>query len=192
MDTTEFWRIIDSARGRAGEGLAFAEALVEVLAARPPREILQYHERFEEFHAALYRWDLWAAGYLIGGGCSDDGFIDFRAGVIALGQAWYERAAAAPDSLAEHPEVSAAAVADDDAVFDELVNYAAAYAFERLTGDEDDFYEAWDAYAAERSAVPASAADVAEDMGERFSFDDAELHRRLPHLAALFLGDLAR
>ena len=39
-------------------------------------------------HAVLYRWDMWAAAYLIGGGCSDDGFIDFRAGLIAQGLDW--------------------------------------------------------------------------------------------------------
>jgi hypothetical protein len=43
--------------------------------------------------------------YLIGGGCSDDGFIDFRAGLIAQGRDWYERAAASPDDLADHPDV---------------------------------------------------------------------------------------
>lgn len=36
-------------------------------------------------HGALYRRDLWAAAYIIGGGCSDDSFIDFRAGLIAQG-----------------------------------------------------------------------------------------------------------
>ncbi|MEU1251459.1 DUF4240 domain-containing protein [Micromonospora arida] len=41
-------------------------------------------------------WDVWAAAYLIGGGCSDDSFIDFRAGVIALGREWYERVLASP------------------------------------------------------------------------------------------------
>jgi len=54
-------------------------------------------------HTALYRWDVPAAAYLIGGGCSDDGFIDFRAGLTAQGRDWYEKLAASPDSLADHP-----------------------------------------------------------------------------------------
>jgi hypothetical protein len=37
---------------------------------------------------------VWAAAYLIGGGCSGDAFIDFRAGVIAQGRDWYEKVAA--------------------------------------------------------------------------------------------------
>ncbi|MEV7233888.1 DUF4240 domain-containing protein [Streptomyces sp. NPDC051020] len=87
----------------------------------------------------MYRWDVWAAAYLIGGGCSDDSFMDFRAGLIALGRDWYERAAACPDSLAEHPAVIAAAEAqEDEAVFYEDVNYAASGAFKRIAGDEED------------------------------------------------------
>ena len=34
--------------------------------------------------------------YLIGGGCSDDAFTDFRAGIIAQGRDWYEKVAASP------------------------------------------------------------------------------------------------
>ncbi|WP_312847633.1 DUF4240 domain-containing protein [Streptomyces sp. WAC08241] len=53
-----------------------------------------------------------------GGGCSDDSFIDFRAGVTSLGREWYERVAAAPDSLAEHPVVAEAVQAHrDEALF---------------------------------------------------------------------------
>lgn len=47
--------------------------------------------------------------YLIGGGCSDDRFSDFTAGLVALGREWYERASACPDSLAGHPAVRTAA-----------------------------------------------------------------------------------
>ncbi|WP_078992878.1 DUF4240 domain-containing protein [Streptomyces sp. MMG1121] len=40
---------------------------------------------FDQLHAASFRWDAWAAGYLIGGSCSDDAFMDFRAGLVARG-----------------------------------------------------------------------------------------------------------
>ncbi|WP_412769018.1 DUF4240 domain-containing protein [Micromonospora zamorensis] len=66
---------------------------------------------------------MWAAAYLIGGGCSDDSFIDFRAGVIALGREWYERVLVSPDGLADQPAVrQAAAEEDDGALFAESVN----------------------------------------------------------------------
>ncbi|GEC07545.1 hypothetical protein SSP24_52000 [Streptomyces spinoverrucosus] len=178
MDIDRFWQLIESARSSAATvGKPLDEVLVSLLADRQPQEILAYAARFDEVHDGLYRWDVWAAAYLIGGGCSDDGFIDFRAGVIALGREWYERTTAEPDSLAEHPAVVVATSAHhDEALFYEAMNYTASSAFERLTGDPDAFYEAWAGY------LPADEEGRAEaDMGEDFDFDDAEeMHRRLP------------
>src|SRR5205823_6840092 len=54
----------------------------------------------------LYRHDMWAGAYLIGGGCSDDGFISFRARLIAQGRDWYKKAS--PDSLPTIPPWQAA------------------------------------------------------------------------------------
>ncbi|MFF4789340.1 DUF4240 domain-containing protein [Streptomyces sp. NPDC001276] len=186
MDIDRFWHLIESARSSAAStGKPLDEVLVSLLAGRPPQEILEYAARFDEVHDDLYRWDVWAAAYLIGGGCSDDSFIDFRAGVIALGREWYERTAAEPDSLAEHPAVVKAAQAHrDEVLFYEDMNYAANGAFERLTGDPDAFYEAWAGYRPADEQVRAEA-----EMGEDFDFDDAEeMHRRLPRLARLYPG----
>ncbi|WP_405583617.1 DUF4240 domain-containing protein [Streptomyces sp. NBC_01190] len=201
MGTDDFWHLVETARSRMTAAGGFDRALVELLAAGSQREVLGYHERFEELLGALYRWDVWAAAYLIGGGCSDDGFTDFRAGVIAEGRAWYERVAADPDSLAGHPSVAAAAArvggagggGGDRVLFSEEVNYAAAQAFERLTGDEDDFYEAWDQYSwetgpDENGDNPEKGSGAEMDMGEDFQFADPDqMHRRLPRLAALYL-----
>lgn len=85
-----------------------------------------------------------AAAYLIGGGCSDDGFTDFRFGVIAQGRDWYEKAAACPDSLADHPAVAGAELPlwHNPLCYEEA-GYAAYHAFERVTGDEHAFEDAW-------------------------------------------------
>jgi hypothetical protein len=190
MDADQFWSLIESARtAAAADGKPFDEALVSRLAMCSREEILAYQARFDDAHHALYRWDVWAAAYLIGGGCSDDSFMDFRTGLVALGREWFERAAARPDSLADHPRVIAAASSHrDEALFYEDVNYAASDAFERITGGED-FYEAW---ARCRPAQGASGDAHEADMGEDFDFDDAnEMHSRLPRLAALCLGSPA-
>ncbi|WP_406392504.1 DUF4240 domain-containing protein [Streptomyces sp. NBC_00887] len=186
MDTSQFWTVIEAARSASAADKSFAETLVDELATRTKDDILRYQERFDEAREAVYRWDVWAAAYLIGGGCSDDSFMDFRAGLIGLGREWYERAAACPDVLAEHPAVTAAAEAhSDEVVFDEAVNYAASYAFERVAGDGENVYEAWNEYSASR----ASSGEASVDMGEDFDFDDLdEMRRRLPQLAALCLG----
>ncbi|MFE2267656.1 DUF4240 domain-containing protein [Streptomyces lavendulae] len=187
MDIDAFWEIIEAARVEAAEaGEPFDEVLVKQLAKRPRREILEYAERFDEAHDALYRWDVWAAAYLIGGGCSDDSFIDFRAGVIALGRDWYQRVNTAPDSLAAHPDAIQAANLRDrsEVLFYEDVNYAASGAFARITGDADFFYEAWNGFRG-----PDTQDDSVVDMGEDFDFDDdSEMSRRLPRLATLFLA----
>ncbi|MFF4867831.1 DUF4240 domain-containing protein [Streptomyces sp. NPDC000961] len=190
MDIDRFWQVIETARSSsATSGKPLDEVLVSLLAVRPPEEILEYAARFDEVRDGLYRWDVWAAAYLIGGGCSDDSFTDFRAGVIALGRAWYERTAAEPDSLAEHPAVVEAVSAHrDEALFHEDMNYVAGGAFELLTGDPDAFYEARAGYKPADEHVRAEA-----DMGEDFDFDDAEeMHRRLPRLARLCLGPNAQ
>jgi Protein of unknown function (DUF4240) len=185
VEVSVFWDIIDTARESSGQGKPFDQALAGYLATRSLQDILEYQQRSDEMHAALYRWDVWAAAYLIGGGCSDDSFIDFRAGLIAQGRDWYQRVAASPDSLAGHPAVADAPNhSHGGPLFYELVNYAAPDAFERVTGGKDSFYDAWNRYRGLRGHRDPSPAD----MGEDFDFDDAqEMRRRLPRLSALYL-----
>lgn len=185
MDTDHFWGVIEAAQVSATESKPFHEVLTDLLAARTEQEILDYQEEFDEAQNALYRWDVWAAAYLIGGGCSDDSFMDFTAGLIAQGRDWYQQAADSPDSLAGHPAMTAATLRQwENPLFYEEVNYAASYAFKRVSGGDHAF---WDALAArgKRGRPPA-------DMGEDFDFDDEqEMHRRLPRLSAIYLGDTA-
>src|SRR5215469_2981809 len=147
-------------------GQAVHEALVDRMATRTRQDIFQYQERFDEVHAAPYRWDVRAAAYLIAGVCSDDSFVDFRTGLRAQGRDWYQKAAASPDSLAAHPDVASTVHRPlDNALFYEEVNYAGSDSASR---DQND-----------RS--PA-------DMGEDFDFDDAQqMRRRLPRPSALCL-----
>jgi Protein of unknown function (DUF4240) len=64
-----FWRVIAAARAHSGPSEPFHQALIECLTAVAHPDILAYQQGFNEVHAALYRWDMWAAAYLIGGGC---------------------------------------------------------------------------------------------------------------------------
>lgn len=182
VNLDEFWSIVESARTDARPT---HEALIDRLAALTMDEILDFQMRFDEVQDAVHRWDVWAAAYLIGGGCSDDSFSDFRAGLVALGRSWFEKAAQSPDSLADHPVViEAAAQGDSDAIFYEDVGIAAGAAYDRHTdGDVDAFYEALEV---RMEAVEEQAAG--NDMGKDFDFDDdAQMRQRLPHLSALFL-----
>lgn len=177
MDVDEFLGLVDAARRDEGP---FAEALTTRLAALPAERILQFQECFDAVSTRVYRWDVWAAAYLIGGGCSDDSFTDFRAGLIALGREWFERVAQAPDSLAGHPLViEAAAKRGDYVIFYEEADYAAGQAFQQVTDSEIcEFYEALE----RRQTAP----EAVTDLGENFDFDDEEqMRQRLPRLMAL-------
>jgi hypothetical protein len=66
-----------------------------------PDAIAAFQAHFDHEHARAYTVLLWGAAYIIGRGCSDDGFIDFRYGLIARGRSIFETALLDPDSLAE-------------------------------------------------------------------------------------------
>jgi hypothetical protein len=118
---------------------------------------------------------------------SDDSFADFKAGLIGLGRQAFERAVAVPDDLADDPTVRAIAAGQLDkyAMNGELVQSAAARAYDRHTDDPDAF---WDAvYAMDRTADGDG-----QQPGDRWdgSFgepdDRARIPLRLPRLSGLF------
>jgi hypothetical protein len=154
-----------------------ARRLVDRLAAVAPDQIVAFELAFDRITEQGYRWDLWAAAYLMRGGCSDDGFDYFRGWLIAQGRTFWERAVADPDFLA-----SAGVDPDDDMVECEDILGAASTAYARQTGDEEAF---WDALAA---ADPDESDTADGPAGDDFDFDDDEQMRlRLPRLAAIYL-----
>ncbi len=50
-------------------------------------EVVSFHGHFTDCVDRAYSWPLWAAAYIMGGGCSDDGFWDFRSTLISMGLA---------------------------------------------------------------------------------------------------------
>ena len=97
-----FWQIIgETVTADYDEQL---NALGTALSKLSRDQIIAFSTDFWKASAAAYRWDLWGAAYVINGGCSDDGFIDFRSWLIAQGKAVYDAALADPESLAGHIE----------------------------------------------------------------------------------------
>lgn len=176
MDTTDFWHLIDEARAGAGEP-ADAETVVirasELLAARPLEEIVAAQQLVWELMAASYRAPLWAAAYLINGGCSDDGFEYFRGWLIAQGREVFERVVADPDALAGLPEIRAAAAEGEEVECERMLGVV------------------WEAHrAATGENLPGGSFSVrypALDPEWDFSFEDTErVASRLPEVAALY------
>jgi hypothetical protein len=159
MDKSTFWQIIDSSRADAdGDAEAQVETLGERLADLEPAEIVEFDRWFSEYHDRAYDYPLWGAAYLIGGGCSDDGFMDFRGWLISRGEAVYEAALANPDSLAN--------VVDDDADCQvEGFQYAPSQAWEEKTGKS---FKEFPRHSFARKAEPSGKEWDEEDLDALF------------------------
>lgn len=177
MTDDDFWALIEATcSGSADDECA---ALESGLAGFGEAELVAFEATLQRLTADADRWDLWGAGYLINGGCSDDGFLYFRGWLIAAGRAVYEASLRDPDSLADHPAVRAALDDTGPDLEDEEVLYAAGAAYEATTGqDRDGLYERLPAAVLSRTTA-----------GESWDFEDAdENRRRLPRLSALLYG----
>ncbi|MEU9734916.1 DUF4240 domain-containing protein [Streptomyces sp. NPDC048002] len=188
MDVEEFWALLDQACAEVDAlGPDFAERSEAIeracearLVSRTPAEIVQFSLRQWQLRDDAYRHDLWAAAYLIEGWWSDDAFMDFRDGLISLGRHWYEQALADPDSLAGHPAVRGGG---DVLIGNEDFSRVAHRAHHRLTGEPDGLDRAL-----ESSPEAGPLGVVTEPAGTRWDVaDHAELRRRLPRLAGIFL-----
>lgn len=171
LDPKRFWDLVQhTQRPTQDEQLA---ALVAALAQLPRDDILAFDLRLWHLLGVANRWDLWAAAYLMRGGCSDDGFLYFRCWLVSRGRAVFDAALADPDSLAG-PKVD-----PFDSDF-ELILTAPARGWEEQTGENRAAYSAH-LERVDRSPYPPTA-------GERFDFDDdREMRRRLPRLARRYL-----
>ncbi len=158
-----FWKLIDASRAARNPQLSDqAQVLERELACLPPAEIVQFDRMFRELHAKAYTWNLWAAAFIIEGGCSDDGFMDFRSGLIGLGRDAYVDAVRDPATLASQPTRGV------DFSQEELA-YAAANAYRRLTGSD----------------IPDSGVEQpSEPAGE--PWDEDRVAEKYPDLASKF------
>lgn len=176
MTEAEFWGHVRAARRVDPD--AHAERLTARLAKLPPEEILDFAHWWEAAHCRAYRRDLWGAAYLVNGGCSDDGFDYFRNWLLLQGRAVFDAALADPDSLAE--------VLDGDEVECECHPGADAWFAATGTAADDDGYAAFERALLFRHPKRPKPPPLAR----RWDFDDDdEVRRRLPRLAALYLGD---
>lgn len=177
MDTNQFWDLVEEARRDAGspaDGEEIASRATALLAAREPKEILEAQQILWDLMAASYQAPLWAAAYLVNGGCSDDGFEYFRSWLILQGRTAYEQVAADADQLAGLQAVQEAAADGMDLEC------------------EDTLGIAWDAYRmATGEDLPADSFTINYpdlDPDWNFDFEDSSrIATRLPRMAALYL-----
>jgi hypothetical protein len=114
MDSKQFWKFIDDAKESAGGWEEMYAPLVEMLSKLSDKEIVQWGQIFDLYQKLSYKDRLWAAAYVINGGCSDDGFDYFRGWLTAQGKDVFLSALSDPDSLVElEPECEEAAEFED-------------------------------------------------------------------------------
>jgi Protein of unknown function (DUF4240) len=169
MDMATCWKLIDSTRQQAKGNLdEHVELLRERLQALGPEDIIQFDTLFREYSIRAYTWDLWGAAYVIGGGCSDDGFSDFRGWLISKGERAYENALREPESLIE-------VVTEDDGDCQyEGFQYVASQAWETKTGKGmEDFPD-------------SGLKHPQEPLGQPWADEGDDLPRRFPKLSQKF------
>ncbi|NEC03710.1 DUF4240 domain-containing protein [Streptomyces sp. SID7909] len=179
MDVNKFWDLVEEARHAAGSPSGAEETVARataLLAAREPQEIIDAQQILWDLMATSYRAPLWAAAYLINGGCSDDGFDYFRGWLIAQGRIVFEDVVADADKLADL-EVVREAVADGMELEREGTLGIARNAHREATGEE----------------LPDGTVTIrypALDPDWNFDFDDTDrIATRLPRVAALCRHD---
>lgn len=129
MTLDQFWDIVEKVhRNCDGDMDRKCELLDEELRKLPVAEIKSFVDHFDDCNDRAYTWELWAAAYIIGGGCSDDSFSDFRATLISMGRETFERTLADPESLAELDY-------DAEHAHYEGYQYVSTQVYEDLTGE---------------------------------------------------------
>lgn len=170
MTEDAFWKVIESSRRdfdpklRDGNMERQGNLLEEALSELSVEEIVEFAQMFAHLLRQAYRWDLWGAAYVIGSGCSDDGFMDFRSWLISMGRSVFDAALADPESL-----VGVADAPGVECAFFEGFSYVANDLLEKKGADPDAV-----------ATVPLPD----DPVGEKW--DEEDLPNRFPRLWAAF------
>ncbi len=140
LDEDQFWKIIELSLQKTNDQEDQETYLPKEIEKLTAKEIIGFRLRTDKLLHDTYTSEMWCAGYIMNGGCSDDGFEYFRCWIISRGKKVYCSAKANPDSLISE-------VIEDAEYYDfEGFWYVALTAFENKTGlnlydfiDHDNF-----------------------------------------------------
>lgn len=136
LEEDQFWKMVEKAKSdSAGDGERQVQLLVDRLAKWSIADIFAFGDIMDKLKDTAYYCELWTAAVIICGGCSDDGFTDFRAWLIAQGKQIFYDALRDPEIL-----IDVVPIHDDqfgrwgDAHLEHM-NYVHWYAYEKKTGE---------------------------------------------------------
>ncbi|MEP5340858.1 MAG: DUF4240 domain-containing protein [Algibacter sp.] len=139
LDETVFWNIVDLSIKNTKNQDDQERYLVKEIGKLTLKQMIGFRLRTDKLLYDTYNSKMWCAGYIMNGGCSDDGFEYFRNWIISRGKKTYYKAKENPDSLITE-------FIEGDEYYDfESFWYVALTAFENKTGKElydyisDDF-----------------------------------------------------
>ena len=160
MIREHFWEILDGAMSAAAfDRAALPDALREELLGHSAGDVLAFLRHFHDVRAEAYRWELWGAAWVAGGGASEDDFGDFRDWLISLGREAFDDTLRHPDRLLDHADP--AELRDP---FDPDVRAAAFGAYAELTGADEPPGDAFRPH----PAAPAGRRWKPEDLPRLF------------------------
>ena len=139
LDETIFWNIVNKSVTHTNNQDDQEKFLVKEIEKLTPKQIIGFRLRTDKLLYDTYTSEMWCAGYIMNGGCSDDGFEYFRNWIISKGRDTYFKAKENPDSL-----ISEFVEGEEYYDFEDFW-YVALTAFENKTGKElydyitDDF-----------------------------------------------------
>ncbi|UII56446.1 DUF4240 domain-containing protein [Cytobacillus spongiae] len=98
MHKHEFWSLIKASQREEEQN----DWLTDRLVTEDLDTILEFEVHLQRIMNESYQSNLWAAAYVIMGGCSDDTFDYFRGWLIGQGEEVYNRVLQNPEYLAEY------------------------------------------------------------------------------------------
>jgi len=97
MVDEKFWAIIEASFADRQDQQS--EKLKAELSKLNKDDLIAFESSYRTKLREAYHWDLWAAAYIINGGCSDDGFDYFCDWLISRGKTVFEDALENPETL---------------------------------------------------------------------------------------------
>ncbi len=128
LDENKFWDIIHLSLKETDNQEKQEDLLIQEIEKLSLNEIVGFRLKTDKLLYDTYTSEMWCAGYIMNGGCSDDCFAYFRNWVISRGKEVYYEAKKNPDTLVEE------FVDNRDYYEFEGFGYVALKAFENRTG----------------------------------------------------------